>query len=339
MIALTGVERDAARGPVAAAFDEIERLERVLSEWRADSEISAINRAAGRRAVPVGSDTMAVVRAGLDVSRWSGGAFDLSWAALRGLYDFRRGRGRVPRAAALRARLRRVDYRQIEVDESASTVFLKRPGMAIGTGSIAKGYALDRAGAILRAAGIHNYMLFAGGQVQLRGRRPDRPWRVGVQHPRSGGEGEGPLSHFAVLEAEGGSISTSGDYEHYFVDADRRRWHHIIDPQTGRPAGRSVSATLVAEDGLYADALSTACFVMGPEPCIEMLGRIPQRASAVIVGPEFRLYMTRDMPARLHPTIPLVEGRLPMTMPGRRTAAPGGKAPSDSGGEASGRGE
>ena len=163
---------------------------------------------------------------------------------------------------------------------------LKRRGMAIGTGGIGKGYALDHAGENLRRAGIQNYMLFGGGQVQVHGRRGDRAWRVGIQHPRNA------ESYFAYLEETDASISTSGDYEHFFVDAQGKRWHHIIDPRTGLPADKAMSVTLVTDLGVYADALSTAVFVMGPERGIEMLSHLPFHAEATIVGADLRLVTT-----------------------------------------------
>jgi len=291
---------------VEAAFDEIERLETVLSEWREDSEISRINQQSGGDAIEVGPEVFEVVKAGVDVSRWSQGAFDISWAALRGLYDFRPGHRRVPDPAEVQPRLPFVDWERIEIDADARTVRLATAGMAIGTGGIGKGYALDRAGDILRDAGIESYMLFGGGQVQVHGLRGDRPWRVGIQHPRRAEE------YFAFFETEGGSISTSGDYEHFYVDEDGQRWHHILDTDTGLPARRSVSVTLLADSGLYADALSTAAFVLGPEKALEMLVAIDEHeVEAVILDSECRLYATPGTEDRLRYQIDLDDGVLP----------------------------
>jgi len=279
---------------IRAAFDEIARLEGVLSEWQPGSEVSRINQGAGGPPIHVGEDTYAVIHAGLEVSRASAGAFDLSWAALRGLYDFHPGEQVVPSRREIRARLGLIDYRDIELDEEAHTVRLKRRGMTIGTGGIAKGYALDRAGAILRQAGIQSYMLFGGGQVQVHGLHGDRPWRVGIQHPRQEGD------YFAFLEVVDRSISTSGDYEHFFFDAEGQRWHHILDPRTGLPARRSISTTLIAPSGLYADALSTAAFVLGPERAVAMLQRLPFHAEAVMLDAHCHIVTTGELDAGLH---------------------------------------
>ncbi|MCA9534210.1 MAG: FAD:protein FMN transferase [Myxococcales bacterium] len=302
--------QEIAEPAIRAAFAEIARLEDALSEWREDSEISRINREAGRAPVTVGPDVLAVVKAGLDVSRWSEGAFDLSWAALRGMYSFPPHEERVPSARDLRRQLPLVRYQDIIVDEAASTVFLRRAGMAIGTGGIGKGYALDRAGEVLREAGINDYMIFGGGQVQVHGQRGSRDWRVGIQHPRQ----QGQNSYFAALEATDVSISTSGDYEHAFF-RDGRRYHHIIDLQTGLPVDKSMSVTLLAPAGLYADALSTAVFAMGAERALEMLRTIDYRAEAVIVDGNCRVHTTPGTDARLRLNVELRDGLLPDCTP------------------------
>jgi hypothetical protein len=183
-----------AENVIRQAFEEIERLETVLSEWRDDSDISKVNKLAGKKSVKVGDDTLRVVDAGVDVSMWSRGAFDLSWAALWGLYDFRPDSIKIPTPEEIKPRLGLIDYKNIRVSKKYKTVFLKKRGMVIGTGGIAKGYALDHAGAILRGGGVESYMIFGGGQVQVHGERDGRPWRVGIQHPRD------PSSYFAALE-------------------------------------------------------------------------------------------------------------------------------------------
>lgn len=294
---------------VSQAFAEIERLETLLSEWRDDSDISKINAAAGKKPVKVSDDTLRVIDAGLDVSMWSRGAFDLSWAALWGLYDFRPDSIKIPSTEEIQSRLKLIDYRSIRVSPKYNTVFLKKRGMAIGTGGIAKGYALDHAGAILRGGGINNYMIFGGGQVQVHGKRDGRPWRVGIQHPRD------PGRYFAALESTGASFSTSGDYEHAVFDGVGKRWHHIIDPRTGRPADKSLSATIMTAEGIYADALSTAVFVLGPDKGLRMLSRIAYPAEAVIVGADCKVYMTPKAEKQIRWTVDLVDGRLPNCKP------------------------
>jgi thiamine biosynthesis lipoprotein len=293
-----------AKRAVDGAFRAMVELEAVLSEWRPDSEISRINAAAGQHPVKVGPHTLAVLKAGLEVSRWSDGAFDLTWAALRGMYSFQPGQERIPPAAEIEARLPLIRYQDVVLDEAAQTVMLKRAGMVLGTGGITKGYALDRAAAVLKAAGIRSFMLFGGGQVQVAGKKAGRPWRVGIQHPRK-------PDYFAMLEAEGGSVSTSGDYEHAF-ERDGQRWHHIVDPRTGRPVPHTSSVTVIADSGLYADALSTAVFVMGAKRALEMLASAPGHAEAAIVDADLTLHRTAGLATRLVMKATLTsDGKLP----------------------------
>jgi thiamine biosynthesis lipoprotein len=291
-----------ARRAVDAAFRAMVELEAVLSEWRPDSEISRINQAAGLAPVKVGPHTLAVVKAGLEVSRWSDGAFDLSWAVLRGMYSFQPGEERIPSAAEIQAKLPLIRHQDIVLDEAAQTVQLKRKGMLIGTGGITKGYALDQAGAVLQRAGIRNYMLFGGGQIQLGGRKNGRPWRVGIQHPRK-------PDYFAMLEAESGSVSTSGDYEHSF-EKDGQRWHHIVDTKTGRPVQHTASVTVIADSGMYADALSTAVFVLGAKRAMELLPSAPGHPEVVIVEPDLTLHRSAGLATRLVMKTAVKDGKL-----------------------------
>ncbi|MCA9603073.1 MAG: FAD:protein FMN transferase, partial [Myxococcales bacterium] len=180
---------------------------------------------------------------------------------------------------------------------------------AIGTGGIGKGYSLDRAKAVLLERGFDNFMIFGGGQVTVQGKRGDRAWKVGIQHPRMN-------DYFAFLEATEGSISTSGDYEHTFVDDQGKRWHHIIDTHTGRPVDGTLSVTLLAPDGLHADALSTACFVLGPPKCLAMLAKVPGRPEAVIVDTNFQIHTTPGTEKRLTFTMSIEDGVLPHESPG-----------------------
>ena len=303
-IAVASAPASRCQKPVDEAFEEIARLETLLSEWLPSSDISRINAAAGKAPVRVGPEAIAVVKKGLEISKLSQGAFDLSWAALRQVYLFEPGKTQAPDPEFIRQRLALVRWQDVKVDEKKQRVFLKRRGMAIGTGGIAKGYALDRAAEMLDAAGLEQYMLFAGGQVQVRGMRGDRPWRVGIQHPRKN-------DYFAFFEATSGSISTSGDYEHSFVDDKGKHWHHIIDPRTGLPVEKMASVTLITKRGIDADALSTASFVLGPQKAMAMLAK-EGSAEAVLVDTDLRVHITPGTEKRLIFTKALQAGdRLP----------------------------
>jgi thiamine biosynthesis lipoprotein len=301
-----GVPEEQAGPVLDAALDEMKRLEGLLSEWKPDSDVSKVNDNAGVAPVHVGPELRDNVRVGLQVARWSDGAFDVSWAALRGLYLFQPGQERVPTDAELKAKLPLVNYRDIVLDDKQETVFLKRKGMQLGLGGIAKGYALEKAADILRARGIVNYMIFGGGQVLVNGHKGDRAWRVGVQHPRLN-------DYFGFVEADSGSIATSGDYEHAFTK-DGKRWHHIIDLKTGRPVQHTASVTVVSESAFYADAIDTALFIMGAKKALKKLASAPgPKADLLIVDSEMRLHMSPGMQQRLILRTKLTDGKLPLT--------------------------
>jgi thiamine biosynthesis lipoprotein len=236
-----------------------------------------------------------VIRRGVEIGELTGGAFDVTWAALWGLWDFRAAEPRVPPADEVARRARLVDYRRVELDEAAGTVRLPEAGMAIGLGGIAKGYALERAAAALRARGLESFLLVSGGQVYAAGDRAGRgAWRVGIRDPRGG-----PEDLFARLELRDASASTSGDYESFFL-ADGVRYHHILDPRTGRPARGLRSATVVSGDPVLADALSTGIFVMGPEAGLALAERLPD-VEAVLIDDDGRVLVTSGLEDELEP--------------------------------------
>ncbi len=303
-IVVVGVTEEKAAPVIEAAFAEMRRLASVLSEWRTDSEVSAVNQAAGLHKVKVGIDTLRNIEVGNQTSKWSDGAYDLSWAALHDLYTFQPGQERVPSDAELKERLPLINYRDIVVDAKARTIFLKRKGMRLGLGGIAKGYALDRAAEILQKAGLFDYMIFGGGQVLVHGKKGDRPWRVGIQHPRMN-------DYFAFLEVTDASVSTSGDYEHAFFK-DGKRWHHIIDLKTGLPVQHTTSVTVIAPTGFYGDAVDTAMFIMGADKTLKRLPTVPGGPmQVVIVDADMRVHVSPGLEGKLIIRMPLTDGRLP----------------------------
>lgn len=284
--AASGTSAEAA---AEAVFEVFRRVDAEMSEWQESSPLSDVNRRAGGEPVAVPAELLEVIRRGIEIGERTGGAFDVTWAALWGLWDFRAAEPRVPPADDIARRARLVDYRRVELDEAAGTVRLPEPGMMIGLGGIAKGYALERAAAVLRARALESFLLVCGGQVYAAGDRAGRgAWRVGVRDPRGG-----PDDLFARLELRDASASTSGDYESFFL-ADGVRYHHILDPGTGRPARGLRSATVVSADPVLADALSTGIFVMGPEAGLALVERLPD-AEAVLIDDDGRVLVTSSL--------------------------------------------
>ena len=264
---------EAGRQALAAVFDEAARIDRLMSTYKDESEISKINREAAARPVPAGEELFRLVQRSLDISELTQGAFDITYDSVGQHYDFRQRQR--PDDATTEAERNFIDYRLVRLDEAAGTVFFGREGVRINLGGIAKGYVVERGVDILRARGIRHAIVTAGGDSRLLGDRRGRPWMVGIRDPRE--EGEVAISLPLADEA----VSTSGDYERFF-DEDGVRYHHIIRPSTGAPAEGVHSATVIGPDAVITDALSTSVFVMGVEAGLELVGTLPDYESIVI---------------------------------------------------------
>lgn len=284
-------EDDADLGQkIEAAFAEIRRLEGLMTTWKESSEISQINAAAGHKPVKVSPEVLSVVLSSLDYSRRSQGAFDISYYALRGLWHFDDDlKAELPEPRELARRRALIDWRQIRVDKKASTVMLGKPGMAINLGGIGKGYAVDAAVKILKAAGISSGMVQAGGDLMLFGSKSGQPFMAGVRDPRSAA----PDDYFAVCPVVDHAFSTAGDYERSFVK-DGKRYHHILDPRTGYPSSGARSVTVYAKDATTADGLDDAILILGPERGLQLIESIPD-AGAIIVDANNKVIISKRL--------------------------------------------
>jgi len=269
-------DRAAGVAAAAAVMAEMHRIDRTMSPHRPDSELSVINREAGARAVPLSAEMARLVTQALHWSRLSEGAFDISYAAVGRLYDYRQ---RVrPCADALQRARALVGWQHLHLDPVADTLRFGKPGMCIDLGGFAKGHAVDNAAALLRARGVTSAIVSAGGDSRVLGSRHGddaRPWTVAIRHPRRPGE------VVALLPLEDVSVSTSGDYERCFDDGDERV-HHLIDPATGHSPQGVHSVTVLAPDGLASEALSKAVFVQGAARGLALVNRLPG-VDAVVV--------------------------------------------------------
>ena len=255
-------DRAAGLAAIQAVMDEMHRIDRAMSPHKPDSELSRINRDAATAPVPVSAEMARLLARASGFAEMSDGAFDITYAAVGHLYDYRQ---RIrPSEDALALARAAVGWRHLMLDTGARTVRFGRAGMRIDLGGFAKGHAVDNAAAILREHGIVHAIVSAGGDSRVIGDRRGRPWMVGVRDPRRPGE------MVAMLPLEDVSISTSGDYERYF-DADGVRFHHVLDPSTGRSPSGVHSVTILAEDGLTTEALSKAVFVLGVEKGMRLI--------------------------------------------------------------------
>ncbi|MGH9143940.1 MAG: FAD:protein FMN transferase [Vicinamibacterales bacterium] len=272
-------DESAGRAAFDAVFAEFERLEALMSTWRPASDVVRINNAAGLQAVLVAADVRDVLRQARQISEWTEGTFDVTFGALTDVWKFDHDQDNtIPTAEAIRARLPLIDYRQVEIDDRAGTVFLRRKGMKIHLGGIGKGYAVDHAVAILRRAGLRDFMIQAGGDLYVAGHKDGRRWRLGINDPR-GREGDS----FATLDLSDSTFSTSGDYARFFIK-DGVRYHHILDPSTGQPARLCRSVTIASESPVIADAIAKGVFILGPEKGMALVERIPKLEAVIVTA-------------------------------------------------------
>jgi thiamine biosynthesis lipoprotein len=274
-ITVSHSDPDTIQTVTTQAFDEMKRIEQLMSTYLPDSEISRINRAAGKKAILVSPEVEEVIREGIYWSEQSGGAFDITVEPLVQLWDFEGDNKIIPGENTIRKTASLVNYKNIEIKDH--TVRLQNRGMAINVGGLAKGYAVDRAISILRGK-VSNGIVNAGGDLFAFGHKNKKnSWNIGLQHPR---KPQGLLAAFAVKNQ---AVATSGDYQRYFIK-DGVRYHHIFDSQTGRPARLMISATVITTEVMDADALATAVFVMGPDKGIEWVDAMDNVEAMVVLG-------------------------------------------------------
>jgi thiamine biosynthesis lipoprotein len=291
---------DAAQRAVDAAYAEIRRVELLMTDWERpgepESDIVRINKAAGKQAVKVSAETLDVIRTSLDMSRRSEGAFDISFAAMKGLWKFDEDMDKtIPAADEIARRRKLINWRDVVLDAKAGTVKLRRPGMRIGLGGIAKGYAVDRCAAVLRAQGQHDFMVQAGGDLYVSGSKGPASWMVGIRDPRGA-----PYDIIARMPIRDHAFSTAGDYERGFV-LNGRRYHHIIDPKTGFPATASREVTIFAPTAFLADALDDAVFILGPQKGMALVDSFPDCAT-VIVDAHNQIWTSKSLEGKLQRT-------------------------------------
>lgn len=284
-------QEDKREQAAASVFSSFDLLENKLSEWRAGTMLARINEQAGQSPAPVDDELLQLLLFSQDVSHKTDGAFDISFAAMWGLWTF--GDDNInhqPNSDEVQKRRQLVNWQKIQIDQAAKTVFLPDTGMKIGLGGIGKGYAIDVAVQTLRKQGCKTFLIKAGGDLFVEGNwSPLGLASVGIRDPRA----EGAFAHVEVR----GAMSTSGDYERFFID-DGVRYHHIIDPRTGYPSRQSRSVTVFAPSSTLADALSKAMFILGPKSSSSIFLAYPQ-VSAIWITDDNQIVSSPHAPPLL----------------------------------------
>ncbi len=255
---------------------EVTRIEYLLSDWKTETQVSEINRQAGRAPVRVDAEVLALTQRALNWSQITGGAFDISFASMDRIWKFDGSMTEMPTPEAIGKSVEKVGYKNIVIDTIASTVFLKLPGMKIGFGALGEGYAADRCRELMEAKGIKAGIINGSGDMSVWGQHPSgKPWTIGIAHPLQPGE------LFAVIPLQQKAVATSGNYEK-FVVFNGKRYAHIINPATGYPATGLTSVTVMGPFAEQANGLSTSIMVLGAKAGHRLLKSFPAYSSVII---------------------------------------------------------
>jgi thiamine biosynthesis lipoprotein len=289
-ITLVAEEQDTAQKAALQAFQEIRRIEYLMSPWIESSDINRINRSAGDDGVKVSPETMEVLKMAQEVSKLSEGGFDITVGPLVQLWRKAREGGKPPEMEEVKETLNLVNFRNLKTHYGGK-VSLKKKGMTIDLGGIAKGYAVDRAFELLKGLGYRSFLVNAGGDLRVEGSKPEGPWSIGIQHPRD------PEKMMARISISNTAVATSGDYETFFIHQGKR-YHHILNPRNGFPAEGCQSVTVLHNEGATADALATAIFVLGPEKGYALCQRL-EGVDCLIVDRDGKTVFTQNLKDRL----------------------------------------
>jgi thiamine biosynthesis lipoprotein len=285
VVELWSDDKPAGEKAIDAVIAEMERIDRDMSTYKSDSEVSRVNAEAAKGPMKISAELFELLTTALEYSRITGGAFDITYASVGFMYDFHTHHK--PTEEQIQSALPAVNYRHVVLDEKNRTVRFTQAGVRIDLGGIGKGHAVDRGIAILRSFGITHALVSAGGDSRIIGDRFGKPWIIGIRHP------DDKSKVIAKIPLENTAISTSGDYERYF-DEDGKRYHHIIDPRTGHSASKVRSATILADTATRTDGLSKTAFVLGPEEAMKLYNRLGD-VDAILVTLEGKVLYSKGI--------------------------------------------
>ncbi len=259
---------------IDAVLAEMRHIDDSMSTYKPTSEVSQVNDKAANGPMHISKELFDLLTTAKEYSVITDGAFDITYASVGYLYDFRKHQR--PDEEQIAKALPAIDYRHVILDPKNQTVYFSQKGVRIDLGGIAKGYSVDRGIDVLKSLGYTRAYVGAGGDSRIIGDRFGKPWVVGIRDPRKG-EGN-VIARIPLIDA---AISTSGDYERFFEEKGVR-YHHIIDPHTGHSASKVRSATVIGPYATRTDGLSKTAFVLGPEKAMEIYNRLDD-IDAIIV--------------------------------------------------------
>ncbi|MDV3559124.1 thiamine biosynthesis protein ApbE [Elizabethkingia anophelis] len=269
---ITLVDKDSisAERNIDKAVAEITRIENLISEWRPETQISQVNQNAGIKPIKVDREVFDLTKKGLYFSKLTDGAFDISIVAMDKIWKFDDSMDELPSEQAIKESVRNVDYRNIILDSTNSTIFLRNPGMKIGFGSIGKGYAADKTRDLMKSMGVKAGIIDASGDISTWGTQPDgKPWAIGINNPFN------DHKMAAILYFKENSVTTSGSYEKY-AEIHGKRYSHIMNPKTGYPSTGLTSVTITGPNATMANGFSTSVMVLGEKEGLKLLKQFPE---------------------------------------------------------------
>jgi thiamine biosynthesis lipoprotein len=291
IVELWADDKDKAEQAIDAVLDEMRHIDDSMSTYKPSSEVSQVNAKAADGPMRISKELFDLLVTAREYSVLTDGAFDITYASVGYLYDFRKHIH--PNETQIDKALPAVNYRHVLLDAKKQTVQFSQKGVRIDLGGIAKGYSVDRGIDVLKSLGFTRAYVSAGGDSRIIGDRFGKQWMVGIRDPR---KGEGKV--ITEIPLSDAAMSTSGDYERYFVE-NGVRYHHIIDPHTGHSASKVLSATIIGPYATRTDGLSKTAFVLGPEKAMEIYNRIND-IDAIIVTLEGKVIYSKGIePAKI----------------------------------------
>ncbi len=280
----------AAKEIQTAVMGEFHRIDQAFSPYKEASELSRLNRLASAKALPVSDEFAFLIDKSLYYGKVSDGAFDITFASVGRYYDYRNKKK--PKGEVRKSLLPAINYRHVEFDKTTNVVKFARPDVYVDLGGIAKGHAVDTASKVLADAGVRHAAVSAGGDSRVIGDKRGRPWMIGIKNPRQQPGEPDTLTRIPLSDA---AVSTSGDYERFFIDDDTgERVHHILNPKTGTSAEGVVSVTVIGDRGVDTDPLSTTVFVLGVEKGLALIERFPG-IDCVIIDDQGRAHFSSGL--------------------------------------------
>lgn len=289
---ITVVDKDSlsAEKNIDTIINEVARIEFLISDWKPESQVSQVNSNAGIRPVKVDREVFELTQRAINFSKITGGAFDVSFAAMDRIWKFDGSMTEMPTPEAIKKSVEKVGYKNIILDSVNSTIFLKLPGMKIGFGALGEGYAADKCRDMMIAKGIKAGIVNGSGDMSTWGKQPDgSDWNIGITNPFHDDK------LFAVVPLHEGSVTTSGSYEKYVI-LNGKRYAHIINPATGYPATGLCSVTVFGPSTETANGFSTSLMVLGKDAGLALINKYPQYScimitddGKVITSPNFHI--------------------------------------------------